>query len=452
MNTPLLLEAQQSTTPLASRQSFRRPTGRLERHESKLELLVASQPLRMEDVVYPSNIALGGDDSGLPDFLDQLAGQKSAALVTMAVFAGYACLFSLQHMLKVFLNIPDDDSEASHYFSFAITAMYISNLVFRLGQNVLLQWFTPRQRALLGLCAMTLSMAVLGGYVLRQENREMSAVLTAYVLGGFAIGTFETNFSVLLAALGSKTKIYGISGIPIGIFIVIVPGFVLITAGLPVMYLYASVGIFLIVAGTLLACGLRYVDHYDGGESRFSNNIQSAAAPESSAYAWIAPVVSVGIVFAVNMLFVSAFSPGVLLYLYNGPSVDLVSASVPTGYFFATFSSFGFLSDVLSRKCIYSKKPDHHPVRYLLFTGLGVSLLLSKTPLLAPIATSLVFFANGSIYAQSCRKLDELLVINPSALLVANSVFFFLGDCGSVVGALLIPFIRDQLTRSWGQS
>lgn len=458
MLTESLLLEDQVETPLASRQSFSMKNNVLKRHESiTLEQYVATHPLRPEDVVYPTNMALGGyedvgeDDRNIQEVLEGLPGQRLASLVTMAVFAGYACLFSMQHMIKMFFEIPDDDSAESHSFSYTITAMYISNLIFRLGQNVLLGALSPRQRAFIGLAAMTVSMLLLGVKVFWLNQKQLSTVTFAYALGGVAIGTFETNFSVVLAALGTKTKVYGISGIPLGIFIVIVPGFIAVTAGCNIVYIYLLVAGLLIVGGLVLICGLRYPEI---DEKRLLLVSSSSSFRKNQKVQWIIPVLSLGTVFSINMLFVSAFSPGVLLYLYNQPQINLLFLPsplvVPTGYFFAVFSSLGFFADVLSRKRIYTSKPLHHPVGYLLLTALGVSILTMKKqvpPFFAPFATFLIFFANGSIYAQACRKLDHLLVkCDPSLLVVANSVFFFLGDCGSVIGALLIPFIRDLLS------
>lgn len=473
LEEPLLLEDQQET-PLASRQcrgrGLLRPL-KLKRHESTLEEYVASHPMRAEDVVYPTNMAVGDSASascrdhnhnGFDDLLESLPPQKLSGIVTMAVFAGYACLFSMQHMIKVFFGIPDDDSSASHSFSFAITTMYISNLIFRLGQNFILFAFTPRQRALVGILAMTAAMLLLGLGIFARNSKSLATVAVAYALGGVAIGTFETNYSVVLAALGTRTKVYGISGIPLGIFLVIVPGFIAVTAGFSIVYIYCIVAGALAVGAFILIFGLTY-----GGDLGVIVPNTPHKCPSTGAKTqkqWVLPVLSVGAVFSLNMLFVSAFSPGVLLYLYNQPRITLIPPQqyseyasllenynqVPTGYFFAAFSSLGFLSDVLSRKRIYQRKPNYHPIRFLLLTALGVTILLHQIPLLAPLATFLIFFANGSIYAQSCRILDHLLAQDDqSVLVVANSVFFFLGDCGSVIGAILIPFIRDFLSPSF---
>ena len=465
-------------TPVATRVA---PNGRrpllshrsLVKQDSVIEQLVASHPLRPQDLVYPTNIVIpeqaistgdatplvpghltpGPNMSRIDELLETLPAQKLAGLVTIALFSGYAALFSLQHVIKTFFGIPDDNSPESHHFSFAITCLYIWNLIFRLGHNVILHPFTPRLRALVGLLSMVVSMSLLGIGIFTLGYRSTTLLAIAYAFGGIAVGTFETNYSVVLAALGNKTKIYGISGIPLGIFLVIVPGFIAVTAGLPVVYIYASVVCLLIVGILILIFGLEFPEidwllsvdsEYGDPQQRGLSSFRSLECRDKTTH-WFLPVVSVGLVFTLNMLFVSAFSPGVLLYLYNTPTVYLtpLANSLATGYFFATFSSFGFVADVLSRKRIYSKKPTHHPIRYLILTAFGVAIIIAQMPIIAPIGTLLVFYANGSIYAQSCRWLDMRL--DPRVQVIANSVFFFLGDCGSVIGAILIPFIRDVM-------
>ena len=261
---------------------------------------------------------------------------------------------------------------------------------------------------------------------------------------------------MVLAALGHRTKIIGISGIPIGIFLVIVPGFIAVTAGLPVEYIYWSVFAMLLGGMAILLNGLTFPEidwllssaeslggrTLDDGLEDIEVEARESEAPGS--LAWVMPVVSVGLVFTVNMLVVSAFSPGVLLYLYNTPRIPIQtpwwSGEVLTGYFFAIFSSFGFIADVVSRKRVYSRKPSVHPVWFLPFTMLGVVVIGTGIPAIAPIGTLSIFFGNGSIYAQSCRWIDMRIKRD---LVFANSLFFFLGDCGSVIGSFLIPFIRD---------
>ena len=466
MTTNLLSEPLLTTAPSGRRA--------LTKQDSVIEQMVAAQPLRAQDVVYSTNIVVAEQADatvsgeitphtpGYPHrmkldlLLESLPAQKLAGLVTIAMFAGYASLFALQHIIKVFFGIPDDDSKASHSFSFAITSLYVWNLIFRLGHNVLLYPLLPRRRALVGLLSMMISMLILAVGVFTLQNRSTMLVAVAYAFGGIAVGTFETNYSVVLAALGNKTKIYGISGIPIGIFLVIVPGFVAVTAGMPVQYIYLSVVALLVVGIVVLLFGLDYPEVTwllsadpsveEGASPRRYIAIEGAEKLNDKTHRWVWPVVSVGLVFTLNMLFVSAFSPGVLLYLYNGAETPLggsLNTTIPTGYFFAIFSSFGFIADVFSRKRIYASRPTYHPIRFIALTLSGVAIIVTQLPVIAPLGTFLVFYANGSIYAQSCRWLDMRL--DPKVLVIATSVFFFLGDCGSVLGAVLIPFIRDVM-------
>jgi hypothetical protein len=447
-------------------------TRRLGKHDSVIEQLVASHPLRPEDVVYPTNIAVVSVTpstigpvrvrKSIDQLLEALPGQRLAGFVTMALFSGYASLFSLQHVIKVSFGIPDDDSTASHNFSFAITTMYVCNLVFRLGHNVLMSPLSPRERAFVGLLSMSLAMLILAVLVIGMEFKTIWLVALAYAFGGIAVGTFETNYSVVLAALGHRTKIIGISGIPFGIFLVIVPGFIAVTAGLPVEFVYWTVFGLLIVGMGILLYGLTFPEIDWLVSSAVENEIPPVDADvddleiEEEHFGHpppkvgIFPAISVGLVFTINMLAVSAFSPGVLLFLYNTPRIELLPGydwnTVSTGYFFATFSSFGFLADVMSRKRIYSKRPEYHPYRFLPLTIAGLVVILTKIPLIAPLGTLLIFFANGSIYAQSCRWIDSRC--GSKLLVFANSIFFFLGDCGSVIGSLLIPFIRDLLAQT----
>jgi len=458
----------------------------LAKHDSVIEKYVANHPFKAQDLIYPTNMMVIDDmlstasmtpkamiTSDTPGefestragyielgramdeklriqlLLESLPSQKIAMIVTIAVFAGYASLFSLQHYVKVFFQIPDDNSSSSHQFSYAITIQYISNLVFRLGQNVILAPFTPRQRCVFGLLSMAISMSILGIGIFTLQIRSLLLLATAYAFGGCAVGVFETNYSVVLAALGNRTKIYGISGIPLGIFLVIVPGFIAVGMGMDVRWIYSSV-VAMIGSGVLI---LYRIINYPNVEDLISSSDVSPRSPNSPGVnwetvpvekkSWIIPVTSIGIVFAINMLFVSAFSPGVLLYLMNSEYVESPVMRIRTGIFFAIFSSFGFIGDVISRRIVYARNPEFHPIWYLVFTLVGVSIIISMIPEIAPLGTFLVFFANGSIYAQSCRLLD--MQLGPEISVLGNSLFFFMGDCGSVIGAVAIPFIRDIL-------
>jgi hypothetical protein len=211
-----------------------------------LETLLVNHPLKTEEFIYPTNIFVDENpmtpvplDRELQRLLVSLPAQPVAIIVTISLFAGYACLFSFQHLIKSSFGIPDDKSAASHSFSLVISSMYISNLIFRICHNFIFSKLSSKIRSLFGLFFMFISIFIL--YLLNSTNYKNLKLLTiAYAVGGAAVGVFETNYSVVLGALGNKTKIWGISGIPVGIFLIIVPGFILMSLGVPMRYLYLT--------------------------------------------------------------------------------------------------------------------------------------------------------------------------------------------------------------------
>ena len=108
--------------------------------------------------------------------------------------------------------------------------------------------------------------------------------------------------------------------------------------------------------------------------------------------------------------------------------------------FFALYNFFTFLGETISRKLAYVG-PPRKPVFFLVFSAAGVVLNLVKIPLLSCLAGFLVFFANGSIYNHTCRKVDSYVL--PKHNLIALSIWLLIGDCGSVTGSNLISYIRS---------
>ena len=67
-------------------------------------------------------------------------------------------------------------------------------------------------------------------------------------------------------------------------------------------------------------------------------------------------------------------------------------------------------------------------------------MCLSKIAVLAWPGIFLVFYANGSIYATTTRHVDNH--VKKGHNLVALSFWLFTGDCGSVVGSLLLIHVK----------
>ena len=143
--------------------------------------------------------------------------------------SGYATLFSLQNQVRSLYQITDPLSREAELFGVAISFVYLGNLTFRLSHNFLFAFLSPRQRVLLAIGSMALSMSILCSLflfygVLGYSDARPSLVwpFIAYGLGGVAIGTFESNLLSCITPLGKETKNYAIIGMPLGIVAVTV--------------------------------------------------------------------------------------------------------------------------------------------------------------------------------------------------------------------------------------
>ncbi len=80
---------------------------------------------------------------------------------------------------------------------------------------------------------------------------------------------------------------------------------------------------------------------------------------------------------------------------------------------------------------------------------IGAGLCLSKIPFIAPLGTFLIFFANGGIYATTTRHIDNTIMKEFN--LIALSLWLFIGDFGSVIGANVLPYIDDFVCKHHSQ-
>ena len=371
------------------------------------------------------------------------------------MFSGFACLFALQHNLKQQLDIPDDQSARSFNFSYCVSALYWGQVVFRFGHEGLLRSLSAGQRSQLALTVMGFVLLALW-WTWTRKVHSLPLVGLAYFTGGAGLGTFEGNFVQLLGQLHPEAKLHGISGIPVGIFLVVVVGFALIGLGLVSSGdIYAAAGIACFAAVWLMQPVLAAPGREaETAEEVWSPVVESAmrsgrrsvaARADPGAMKKVQYLTSV--VYFLNMSIVSCWSPGVLLYVYNSDHVTVTGLGrISTSLFFSVFSSFGFVADLVSRKLIYlwSVSPPS-PVYFLALSVVGVSLLTTRSAMMAPLGTLLVFLGNGSIYACSCRLIDNVRG-DDQVRSRANSLFFAAGDVGSIIGASLIPHIAALLT------
>lgn len=129
---------------------------------------------------------------------------------------GYATLNALQHKIKVLFGIKDNTDSRSLEFSYAVSCLYLGNLVFRLMHNIVFAWLIPRHRVYMSFILMCGSMSLIGILIFLLEIKSMAIVFAAYFMGGVSIGTFESNLLSSISPLGHATKTWAVLGIPIG--------------------------------------------------------------------------------------------------------------------------------------------------------------------------------------------------------------------------------------------
>jgi hypothetical protein len=175
---------------------------------------------------------------------------------------------------------------------------------------------------------------------------------------------------------------------------------------------------------------------------------------------WLPKVRTWPLAMAADMLCLSIFAPGVLLFIYDQPQIALIGPPlargtifVPKHLFFAVYNAHMVVGGIAGRYIGYHVRRTIHPAWFvpLLLAGAALNVLTMPgylfgsvgAPLLAPCAAILIYLGDGLIYSTICRSIDESVpkIYN----LAAVSVWLFIGDLGSVIGSNLIPYIRDGL-------
>ena len=366
-----------------------------------------------------------------------------AFFVVVPIFSGYAALFGLQHEIKVRFGIHDNSSSASHDFSFACSFLYIFNFIFRFAHNIVFGCMGARGRTFVAMGSMVAAMLVIAVLIMLLESYHLGWVVLAYCLGGMSIGSFESNFLSCLTPFGHRSKHLAITGIPVGISLLLVGGFFVMGAPLQVP---ATALYFAVAVGA--CCGMIVI------AVRFPNLTNGAAVDRTAQPGfrkfrgdvkqfrrWLPQLWTYPVATMIDMFVISAGSPGVALYIYDKATVTLAQGWVlQTTSFFAIFNVCNMLGGLTGRWLSYRVHP-RHPVLYTVFSAVGVVLLLVKVPLLAFPSTFLVMLGDGLIYGSISRHIDTN--IPQEFNLVALSFWLFVGDIGSVTGSNLISYIRD---------
>jgi len=310
--------------------------------------------------------------------------------------------------------------------------------VFRFSHNVVFGFMGPRGRANIAMLAMIAAMLTIVFPIFCWGWHNMGWVMLAYALGGVSVGTFEANFLCCLTPLGAKTKHLAITAIPPGITSVLVGGFFAMGPPfhVPAMRIYMVVAAAVLLGMLLFATRIPSIQDQSQHQSGCSTFVEDAKLWRK----WLPLIWTLPFATAVDMFTLSAFSPGVALYIYDKKTVTLLQGlELPTHSFFAIYNTFNMLGGLCGRYMSYRVKP-RHPLLYSLLNIFGALILLTRIPILAPLSTFIVMLGDGLIYGSIARRIDDS--VPKQFNLIALSFWLFVGDFGSVIGSNLISYIR----------
>jgi hypothetical protein len=359
---------------------------------------------------------------------------RSAIFTMLPAFMSYAALVTLQDNIKQRLGIEQADSPGSYEFSFAVSWLYLGNLIFRVMHNIIFSKFTPRHRVCIANLCLAIACTILALAYYTFNSKSVAWVFVAYMMGGVGIGTFESNLISSITPLGHKTKVWAQLGISFGFNGVSIGAFVLYSAFPNDLGLQC--GTYLFIAAVNLA-GMAFflfaVPDIEFGSSQ--QGLRLFWSDVKRFREWIPQVLPYALPMALNMAALGFFS-AVQLYIYNVSDIPLWWGSrttIPENVFRAIYNAHSLVGDAAGRKIAYARKTLTHPAWYLVFSAIGGGLILSKVALVAPLGMLFVMFANGSMYATATKHID--VQVPQRFNLIALSFWLFAGDVGSFIGS-----------------
>lgn len=369
---------------------------------------------------------------------------RYAFFTMFPLFMGYAAMVTLQDNIKVRLNIGNNSSSESYEFSFATSLLYLGNLIFRLLHNIIFSFLRPRYRVVVAYVCMALATGTLGLVYYIINSSSLVWVYVAYLLGGVAVGTFESNLISTITPLGHGTKVWAQYGIPIGFNGVSVGAFILFASFPGNMNLQC--GVYLAIAVSNLLGMVFFLVAIPDIVFESTHKSLGVFVDDLKAFRQWAPLVwKHSLSLAVDMFAVS-FGAAIQLYIYDTNELPLwlgATHHVSKNVFRALFNSCSLIGDATGRKMAYTTKKYVTPFWFLISTVLGVTLILSKQTIVAPLGMWFVMFANGSIYAHTTKYVDDN--VDHQFNLISLSAWLFVGDVGSFSGSNLVNSVRVLL-------
>jgi len=279
------------------------------------------------------------------------------------------------------------------------------------------------------------------------ESIHIPFVYLIYLLGGVAVGTFESNLLTCITPLGPKSKIWAILGMPFGFNFVCIIGYFLMSWGLAPPYIYGfvvvccvlSIWLFrTIIPETTLADLHKWKD--------FKRDLREWKD-------WVGKVLPFALALTVAQ-FCMTFSTAINYYILDDE--DYVPLTGPHSsklfdhdMFFVLISFCTFSGDTISRYVVYRLPAGGSYFRILIWLGLGCSgvllILLPRVPWMVLPAMFMIYWTIGAVYAESNRFIDR--VVDREYNLSSLSLWLFVGDLGSVTGANTWELARTYVCR-----
>lgn len=387
-----------------------------------------------------------GETQEKVDIPDRQKTYKSAFFITLPVYIGYACCFSLQRKLSIVFGLTNGvtGTRLSFIYGIGTSFVYFFNLIFRvLGHNLFFGSFHPRDRVLISLLSQFIGMLLLAYFSLQNTTQNIIWVFISYSFAGICIGTFEPNMLNIVNNLGS-TRIYVLLAMPCGCSCITILGFCLMTFGFPYQLFYIF---------TIIFCTISIILYYStiykaskSNEVQIENrqrmfNFHSFYNDLLKIQEWFPKIGLHCLCTFINNILVSLFIPGCTLFEYSKRITYrfIGNITIKNEIFMLLFNCGSFLGNFCSMK-IMNKKRIISPFLFNIMGVFGVILNLSLIPEIAPLSSFLLMSANGGIACQSSKLIGKLFTENYH--LTATSSFLFFGDFGSMIGSNLIqPFL-----------
>lgn len=418
-------------------------------HKEKAE--TDDKGIEMEDI----DIKLE-DDKLTPVELARDKTYKIAFFISLPVYIGYACCFSLQRKLSVVFGLTNGVSgtKLSVIYGIGTSFVYFFNLIFRfLGHNLIFGFLHPRDRIFVSLFSQIIGMFLLTYFSFQKTIQNVFWVFVSYAFVGICVGSYEPNMLNIVNKFGS-TRIYVLLAMPCGCSCVTILGFCLMTFGFRYQYFYV-----IALIGSIISMNLYYFTIYKDSkesENKTENNqmlfLKEFYIDLLRFAEWFPQIGLYCFCFFFNNLLASVFVPGCTLFEYSRRvTYRLIgSITIKNEIFMLLFNCGSFSGNFFSMRTM-NRKRIISPFFFNVLGLLGVVINMSLIPELAPLSSFLLMSANGSLSCQSSKLIGKLF--HEKYHLTATSTFLFFGDFGSMLGSNfiqpLLPYIISMKSKMY---